>query len=776
MDTHKSFNDFTDFNFANNEVLQLYADNENLNKMINATKAWFTVIAWLDPNKKNIGDNIEAPLEVNDSLEILRHTSLAKRLLEWYLAAVCRHFSETFDMKLKQWREAWAKLQENTAPNSGILENWVSKSYEEIIHDIYSHFERCENSLFLIHASVDFLHHFRIQYHTNLYSLLSGDSKPFSAVPSLFKDMSKVLFRAHFQKFNNIMELYQLENGQSIFQKVKHPVEKFESDLFAWKTLDNISVIFSRQENDSFNSENNNSVAMDLDDIDVLSEKIDISQNNIEPSLVEDLNREISAFSKLYNEMVALDLIHRTKDTLEETLCEQIELRILNTCKGTFNKPMLRSSSNWLYSVVYYWLRVVLSSDLQTSTDSIEDELVTWSKRLNYHFCMMFCDLRISELFDVIVDFPESKPAINDLIICMRRLDTDYRHRLVQSLYSAFKRRLLIPGAGTNDIINTYISTVKCLRLLDPSGVLLEKITGPIRNYLRTREDAARFLVNSWMDDECNNELVEELGHTENPIEDHDDYGVSDDNWVPDPMDAGPDYKSSMYRLADITNLLVSLFDTTDVITEEIQNQMASCLLSKLDYDTGREQTKLELFKLRFGEAKMAPTEVMIKDIADSKRIDTNIYNEISISKAVGLENVKEAVLHGSIISKLFWPTLKNEDFVVPKPISENMQKYENAFQILKPRRELQWLSSLGKVHVELELQDRVLEFEVAPIYAAIIYHFQEQDTWDLRSLAEKMNIDPSKLRGKMGFWEDRGVLRLIADDKWIVLEISVGI
>ncbi|CAG8821599.1 20371_t:CDS:2, partial [Racocetra persica] len=329
-------------------------------------------IAWLDPNKTSIGDKTEAPSEVNDSLEILRHTPLAKRLLEWYLAAVCRHFLETFDTKLKQWRETWKLQEEITIPNSEILDNWVSKSYEEIIHDIYSHFKKCENSLFLIHASVDFLHHFRIQYHTNLYSLLSGDSKPFSAVPSLFKDMSKVLFRAHFQKFNNIMELYQLENGQSILQKVKHPVEKFESDLFAWKTLDNISVIFSRQENDSFNSENNNSVAMDLDDMDILSEKIDISQNNMDPSLAEDLNKEISAFSQLYNEMVALDLMQRTKDTLEETLCEQIELRILNTCKGTFNKPMLRSSSKWLYSVVYHWLRIVLSSDPQTSADSIE--------------------------------------------------------------------------------------------------------------------------------------------------------------------------------------------------------------------------------------------------------------------------------------------------------------------------------------------------------------------------------------------------------------------
>jgi anaphase-promoting complex subunit 2 len=54
-------------------------------------------------------------------------------------------------------------------------------------------------------------------------------------------------------------------------------------------------------------------------------------------------------------------------------------------------------------------------------------------------------------------------------------------------IYFSFRKRLLIPGAGTMDIINTYISTIKCLRLLDSSGVLLEKITGPFRNYLRYR-------------------------------------------------------------------------------------------------------------------------------------------------------------------------------------------------------------------------------------------------------------------------------------------------
>jgi|tagenome__1003787_1003787.scaffolds.fasta_scaffold9078690_1 hypothetical protein len=49
------------------------------------------------------------------------------------------------------------------------------------------------------------------------------------------------------------------------------------------------------------------------------------------------------------------------------------------------------------------------------------------------------------------------------------------------------------------------------------------------------------------------------------------------------------DYKSSIYRSADIINLLVSLFDTTELITKEIQNQMASYLLTKTDYDTEKE-------------------------------------------------------------------------------------------------------------------------------------------------------------------------------------------
>ncbi|CAJ0765049.1 1354_t:CDS:2, partial [Entrophospora sp. SA101] len=216
-----------------------------------------------------------------------------------------------------------------------------------------------------------------------------------------------------------------------------------------------------------------------------------------------------------------------------------------------------------------------------------------------------------------------------------------------------------------------------------------------------------------------------------------DEYNLDDDdNWIPDPVDAGPEYKSSIYRLADMTNLLISLFDNTELLTEEIQRQMAECLLLKTDFNTTKELAKLELFKLRFGESKMSTVEVMVKDISDSKRINGNIYNNNerlirkNAAESSDLEiilNNENEILYTSILSRLFWPTINNEEFEVPPPISDEMKTYNNAFQSLKPRRKLNWLPSLGKVQLELEFQGKTLEMEVEPVHATIIYHFQEK-------------------------------------------------
>jgi hypothetical protein len=80
-------------------------------------------------------------------------------------------------------------------------------------------------------------------------------------------------------------------------------------------------------------------------------------------------------------------------------------------------------------------------------------------------------------------EFPESQPALEDLGICLQK--TDLRSYLTTKLQSALETRLLHPGANTVDILITYVAAIRALRLLDPSGVLLDTVTTPVRQYLR---------------------------------------------------------------------------------------------------------------------------------------------------------------------------------------------------------------------------------------------------------------------------------------------------
>ncbi|CAJ0645041.1 1902_t:CDS:2 [Entrophospora sp. SA101] len=68
----------------------------------------------------------------------------------------------------------------------------------------------------------------------------------------------------------------------------------------------------------------------------------DNDENNDPNSFKNELISQIVTFSSLCNKMHSLGLIQRTKDVLENTLCEQIESRVVDTCRNTFDKSMLR--------------------------------------------------------------------------------------------------------------------------------------------------------------------------------------------------------------------------------------------------------------------------------------------------------------------------------------------------------------------------------------------------------------------------------------------------
>ena len=75
---------------------------------------------------------------------------------------------------------------------------------------------------------------------------------------------------------------------------------------------------------------------------------------------------------------------------------------------------MLKPVLAWLRKGVMRWLRnVLMPNDLPDAPPS--PSLLQWLARLRFFLMQALATLRISELFDLIVDYPDSLPALADL-------------------------------------------------------------------------------------------------------------------------------------------------------------------------------------------------------------------------------------------------------------------------------------------------------------------------------------------------------------------------
>ena len=207
----------------------------------------------------------------------------------------------------------------------------------------------------------------------------------------------------------------------------------------------------------------------------------------------------------------------------------------------------------------------------------------------------------MKEMFDIIVEYPDSEIALQELKSCLESQPA-WRRKLIDSTVAGYvkllddttnlnhsiNRRLLHPGAKTSDIIEQYIGTIKSLLVLDSTGTVLEVVAEPIREYLRKRSDTVRCIINKLFDAD-NESLAEELKRTE-PISlspDDEDEECSLD-WVPLSRDMGKEIRA-LKNTRDILNTLVNIYDSVDVFTKEFQSFLAQRLLSLDNYDHENE-------------------------------------------------------------------------------------------------------------------------------------------------------------------------------------------
>lgn len=515
---------------------------------------------------------------------------------------------------------------------------------------------------------------------------------------------------------------------------------------------------------------------VELDDSTNTEEEIECSGCKLETDQCQ-CTAIMGVFHDVNKKLLEMDLLERlVSNSLVKIVYSRIVRHVEETCQGSFTISHLKSLEDWLDCVVLSWMRLIFSN---TTSD---DVLKGFRKRLVSYLYETYTLTRIDQLFNIIIEFPDSQPALEDLKESLKK--TDLPGHLTVSLKSVLEKKLLHLGVNTTDIITAYIAAIRSLRFLDPSGVILETVCEPVRKYLRTRDDTVRCIVQNLIDDN-NSELADELKEKEGLCLDESFYEEDDmDNWKtwkPDPVHSKEKRiesftSSSRKRTSDIISMLVNIYGSKELFVNEYQTLLSNRLLSQFSFDTEKEIRNLELLKLRFGEAPLHQCEVMLKDIGDSKRLNTRLHSPLEGSFSENHSNpadlTQKALLDhpfpvdAIIVSAQFWPQLKEETLVLPDIVTKGLEVYTKAYEFMKGNRTLDWKTHLGFANIDLEIGERKINLTVTPFQAAIICKFQEKSEWAAEELSLALKIPISQLRRRIAFWQVQGLVREMEADK----------
>ncbi|OBA14128.1 uncharacterized protein OGAPODRAFT_102056 [Ogataea polymorpha] len=430
--------------------------------------------------------------------------------------------------------------------------------------------------------------------------------------------------------------------------------------------------------------------------------------------------------------LIQIELGDELTQLVIELFKDRIKLHVQTKCSRVWNRPVLQDLSKWTHQILVPKLGDILPSCNLSSLDVlVKNELVK---------------LRVGESFDIVVDYPDSTFALEELRACMST--PEQNAQLVNTFIHLSRKRLLHAGVNTIDIIKCYISTIRSFLIIDHRGVLLDKVCRPIRAYLRDREDTIERIVFALLDTSTDNKLIElaiELRQSDKKK--HLTQEMERDlDWTPDPVDALPDFRKGVVE--DVVESLLSIFDSKDVFMSELTKVFSEQLLRITNYDVREVYGKLQLLKSRFGNSEFGSLDVMMKDIIQSRKLDKLINSD---------------KVHASIISHMYWPELPEEKFKLPDEIQTNLQNYEEEFKRKKKGRKLTIFPSLTYVDIDVEIGNQVRNFKVSADKASILYSFLDIPKGSevkLAIICMKLQMSLKLVSEGLLFWVKQGVLK----------------
>ncbi|KAI2502862.1 Anaphase promoting complex (APC) subunit 2 [Fragilaria crotonensis] len=389
---------------------------------------------------------------------------------------------------------------------------------------------------------------------------------------------------------------------------------------------------------------------------------------------------------------ILADVLHSALSThVRETIVDEFD-------RDDFHQEL----EQWKDSTLLPWTCALVGPH-----EELQQHWTTWLDLLVPH-CIVQC--RLTQLFDILRDYPDSQPAIQELGVLLRK--TQLHSEFLSSLITSLCQRLLHPGASAD---------------------LYQELRkhGPLEDSNNNNED-----------------------------EEEDDEPPGMD-WMPPPplREERVTFFEGKSRKLDILSILVSIYGSKELFVDEYRVMLADKLLSNLDYNTDAQVHTLELLKLRFGDASMRQCEIMIKDTDDSKRIVTNIQSTL---KSKG----KNSVVDAAIISHIFWPSILQQEPMQHHPrIQAELDAFSAEYGQLKNPRRLVWYDQLGTVELDLEVWEggelRTKQVTCLPLMATLISHFEDKAVWTAEELCNIIGIPETLVQKRMQFWLNHRVVVL---------------
>ncbi|CUG38259.1 Hypothetical protein, putative [Bodo saltans] len=487
---------------------------------------------------------------------------------------------------------------------------------------------------------------------------------------------------------------------------------------------------------------------------------------------------------------------HWIQDGWIDMLYEAVEerLRILDDDDGT--QAQVLECLKWKQDVVDPFVRAMVLGTryvvMTTTTSSamggaattsgtsseLRSEVNRLCSELEQHLMTVFCRKRTASFFDLIVEYPASLPALQDVRYCLLRSGNG--RALLSELIAHVKKiladRLHRPGSATEAILTVLVRAIRALCVVlhkneQSAGVFA--VVGDTLKHLRDRKDSVAAVVRDITEQNTDESVLysdlvtaQQSGPAAAAADDD-----SDDEVAGDAV-AHPGTMPSTGRRPDVLRVLLSTL-SAQTIVDEFRSVLAQRIFTKPmhGYDTLDEEEVLERIRCVFGEDLLAACTVMVRDIQASRRLNTRVKERLaSVVTGTAQEPSNVVPLSSTIISTACWPNVNGLSQLASEPplphsinhafephpaLAGYMQQYAAQFQLLKPNQRVVWMTQLGRVTIRLAQKhtsnNTVMQVpHTLGILSASVALSLREGAKTIEALAQELKCEPSLIQHRV--------------------------